>query len=227
MTKVYLASPSNQLHATMLSGMNVLLSFGSYEKFLKSYVQSFGSVLLDSGAFGAFNSGKTIDVLEYIDWVQMFPEIDAYAGLDDISGDWRKSLSNYKHGGFPTIHDSDPTELLDDLIPMARERGGWIGVGLVPPRSGKGEFLRRTLERIPDDIHVHGFALREYRRSHRFGSVDSTNWFRDSFGIRKRLPWLTPAECLEIVIKRERRELIMHREEVDQMSLFEGQVSNG
>jgi len=221
MTKVYCASPSNQLHANMLNEMDVLLSFGSYEPFLKAYVQSFKSILLDSGAFGAFNSGKTVDIVKYIDWVQMFPKVDAYAGLDDISGDWRKSLKNYKYGGFPTIHDSDPPELLNDLIPMARERGGWIGIGLAPPRSCKGEFLQRTLERIPNDLHVHGFALREYRKSHVFDSVDSTSWFRDSFRVRKNLPWLTPAECLEIIVKREKRELIMHREEAGQMNLFD------
>ena len=33
-------------------------------------------------------------------------------------------------GGFPTIHDTDPEELLPDLIDIARERGGWIGVGV-------------------------------------------------------------------------------------------------
>lgn len=224
MTTVYLASPANQLQAAALVDMPVLLSFGCWFEFLSSYAQSFGPLLLDSGAWSEFSTGKKVDPVEYFEWTTRFGDVDAIAGLDDISGDWQKSMENYKHGGFPTIHDSDPPELLDELIPMARERGGWIGIGLVPPRSGKAEFLARTLERIPDDLHVHGFACREYRRTHHFDSVDSSNWFRDAWKVKVRsgLTWLTPAECLEIIIKRERREVIVHDQKERQMSLFGG-----
>tara|TARA_R100001163_G_scaffold51049_1_gene38457 strand:+ start:232 stop:912 length:681 start_codon:yes stop_codon:yes gene_type:complete len=220
MTKVYLASPMNQLQASLVEGMDVLLSFGCYKRFLDSYVPSFNSLLIDSGAYSAFNSGKKIDVIEYVDWVQSFPKYDAFAGLDDIGGDWRKSLRNYNYGGFPTFHDTDPPELLDELVSIAEERGNWLGLGLKPPRSGKGEFLRRTLERIPKHIHVHGFALREYRRQFVFDSVDATSWFWDSFAVKKRYPWLTPAECIDIIVKREKREVLCRKEDAKQIELF-------
>lgn len=210
---VYLASPNNQAQAAVLVGMPVLLSFGSWSKFLDSYAQSFGSILLDSGAFSEFTRGKKVELEAYLDWVSMFPKTVNFAGLDDISGDWRRSLKNYERGGFPTFHDTDPPELLDDLIEIARERGNWLGIGLKPPRQKKGDFIQRTLDRIPEDIHVHGWALRAYRKTHHFGSVDSTNWWRDSLNLRARLPWLTPFECLEIIVKREQRELIKSKKE--------------
>ena len=131
--------------------------------------------------------------------------IDAFAGLDDIAGDWRKSMANYRHGGFPTIHDTDPLELLDDLIPLARERGRWLGVGLVPPREGKEALVRAILDRIPDDLHCHGWALRRYAHLPRFDSFDSTNWWRDGYKLREKMPWLTFGETLDIVVKRYQR----------------------
>lgn len=100
-----------------------------------------------------------------------------------------------------------PPELLDDLIPIAKERGNWIGIGIKPPRDGKESFIRSACERIPDDIHIHGWALRAYTHVRRIDSVDSTNWWRDAMKLRT-LPdtqHLTYGECLEVVVKRYQR----------------------
>jgi hypothetical protein len=205
---VYLASPGSQMHADYLSGMPVLLSFALYQKWLKDYHPSFKRILIDSGAYSELNSGKKVDIGEYREWSQdWLGHADAVAGLDDIGGDWRRSLKNYEAvpWGFPTMHDSDPAELLDELIPMARERGNWLGIGLVPPRHGKESWIRETLARVPEDIHVHGWACRAYTHVRRFDSVDSTNWFRDALKYKTQMPFLTPAECVEIVVKRYQR----------------------
>ncbi len=154
-------------------------------------------------------TGKKVDGAAYKDWCQRWEShADATAGLDDISGDWRRSLSNYeKFGGFPTIHDTDPPELLKDLIPIARARGGWLGVGLKPPRENKETFVRSICDQVPDDIHVHGWALRRYTHVRRLDSVDSTNWWRDALDLRmiRELSHLTYGECLQIIVKRYQR----------------------
>lgn len=205
---VYLASPNNQLQATAVEGMPVLLSFAIYSDWMDKYQASFDRILIDSGAFSELNSGHKIDGGAYKEWCQRWGWADACAGLDDISGNWRRSLRNYEqYGGFPTIHDTDPLELLDDLIPMAQERGGWLGIGLKPPRQGKEAFIRSVLDRVPDDLHIHGWALRAYTHLRRLNSVDSTNWWRDAMMVRT-LPLckhLTYAETLEIVVKRYKR----------------------
>lgn len=205
--RIYLASPGSQLHADALRDQPVLLSYGASLKhpWWPRWIQSYERILLDSGAFSEHNSSMKIDLPAYLDWVQEFPAIDAYAGLDDISGDWRRSLENYKAGGFPTFHDTDPEELLDDLIPMARERGGWIGIGLKPPRTQREDWLRRTLERIPDDLHVHGWAMVAYAYLPRFDSMDSTHWWREALKYCGWMPWLTHGEALEISVKKLRR----------------------
>jgi hypothetical protein len=204
---VYLSSPGSQMHADYLRGMPVLLSYAVYNPWVDDYQQSFGRLLIDSGAFSEMNTGKPIDGAAYRDWWPRWAgHADAVAGLDDIRGDWRKSLRNYElYGGFPTMHDSDPPELLADLVPIARERGGWLGVGLVPPRTGKERFVRWVCDNVPADLHVHGWALRGYTRVRRLDSTDSTNWFRDAWQYRNAMPFLTPAECVELVVKRYQR----------------------
>lgn len=100
------------------------------------------------------------------------------------------------------MHEADPPDLLRDLIPMAREQGKWIGLGLTPPRSGKERWVRWACEQIPEDLHVHGWAMREYTRVRRLNSTDSTNWLLDAMAVNKEFPWLTFGEAVEIIVKR-------------------------
>jgi hypothetical protein len=211
---VYLSSPGSQMHASHLGGMPVLLSFAAYtdgktarETWVEKYAPSFARILIDSGAFSELNTGKKVDLSAYADWAARWGDMaDAVAGLDDISGDWRRSLANYEAfpAGFPTFHETDPPELLDDLIPLARSRGNWLGLGLLPPRDGKERWVREACERLPPDLHVHGWALRGYTRVARLDSTDSTNWFRDAWQILNdpKTKHLTPSEAVEIVVKR-------------------------
>lgn len=208
--KVYLASPNTQQQAEHAADMPVLLSFACYSSWQDRYQQTYSRILIDSGAYSELNSGKMIELPAYIDWAARWTgHADAVAGLDDIRGDWKRSLANYERfpGGFPTFHETDPPELLDELIPMARERGGWLGIGLLPPREGKETWVRETCSRIPDDLHVHGWALRRYTHVRRLDSIDSTNWWRDAMKLRTLpdLSHLTYGECLEIVVKRYQR----------------------
>lgn len=216
---VYLAGPNTQQQAEHLAGMPALLSYAYCSDWImKGYQESFRRILIDSGAYSELSSGKKIDIDAYADWSGRWAgHADAVAGLDDISGDWRRSLDNYERfpGGFPTFHDTDPPGLLDDLVPMARERGGWIGLGIKPPREGKEAWVRRSCDRIPDDIHVHGWALRAYTKVRRLDSVDSTEWWRTAMAIRQKLPWITYGEALELVVKkyvREQRRIVDPKE---------------
>jgi hypothetical protein len=186
--------------------MPVLVSYANYQPWMWAYLPSYGRLLVDSGAFSELNSGVRVDLAAYVDFASQHPWAEAWAGLDDIGGDWRRSLANYEVGGFPTIHDTDPPELLNDLVAIARERGRWLGVGLVPPRYGKQAAVRAILDRIPDDLHVHGWALRSYGHLARFDSFDSTNWRLDTRKIQAALPWLTPAEAVDLVVLRYLRE---------------------
>jgi hypothetical protein len=188
--------------------MPVLLSYACFGEWLHNgYQQSFSRILIDSGAYSELTGAAKVDIAEYRAWSEQWRgHADAIAGLDDIRGDWRRSLRNYAEipWGFPTWHDSDPIELLPDLCAMASERGGWLGIGMVPPREGKERILREALPRVPESLHVHLWAGRLYTHIRRLDSVDSTNWWRDAMKLRT-LPdtaHLNYGECLEIVVKR-------------------------
>lgn len=211
--QLYLASPNNQLQCEMCKNRDVLINFANVIPSIEKYMPSFDRILIDSGAYSTMTGSRPpVDVKKYVDWVQEYePMIDAWAGLDDIQGDWRQSLKNYEYGGFPTIHDTDPIELLEDLIPLARERGRWIGLGLIPPRHGKEDIVRSILDKIPEDLHVHGFALLRYRHLSGIHSFDSTTWISDSLSLRKQFPWLTMGEAHTLSISRALRQTRVHR----------------
>ena len=212
--KIFLASPNSQMQAASVCDMPVLLSYAMRKttgKWIERYITSFSHLLIDSGANSELTTGQKIDGQAYVDWADKWRVMaDAVAGLDDISGDWQRSLRNYEQfGGFPTYHDTDPPELLDDLLPIAFERGNWLGIGLLPPRTNREDWLIRTLDRIPSHVHLHGWALRRYAHLRRFNSMDSTNWWRDALQLSsvKEIEHLTPAECLDIIVKRYKRQM--------------------
>ena len=223
----YLGSPGSPLQANACRDRPVLISYGAWAKAnVAAWVPSFSRLLVDSGAYSELNSGVKIDIDRYIEWASGFPFADAVACLDDISGDWRRSMANYvaQPDGFPTFHDTDPPELLDELIAMARERNRWLGIGVKPPRQRRLDWLDRTLEQIPREIHVHGWALALFtdRCRRRLDSVDSTHWWREShkYLADPKLSHLTPAECLEIAVKKVDRWPWMEEKASQQRHLF-------
>lgn len=224
--RIYLGSPISALQHHAVKDMPVLLSYAHYRSRndWQQWVPSYGRIMLDSGAFSVMNSGVQIDLPAYVEWAQRIP-CDAWAGLDSIDGDWKQSLENYKHGGFPTLHDTDPgSELfLDELIGIAREHCGWIGLGLKPPRTGKQTWVRDAIARIRSaapDLWIHGWALTGYS-SCGFDSVDSTYWYRESHRILRDFNQylITPGEALDIMVRKIQRQ---HRvvENDDQMPLL-------
>jgi hypothetical protein len=217
----YLSSPGGHLQADYLRDMPVLLSYAQHtRRFLDDYLSSFRRVLIDSGAFSVLNSGKQIDVDAYAEWSAEYrdlPHVDAVAALDDIAGDWEQGLANWRRHPwmFPTYHDSDPQEALDAILAYSPQ---WLGLGMVPPRDSEA-WLLRTLGRIPAEVHIHGWALRAFTWHPRLDSVDSTNWMLDAWQMKKTLPWLTPAECIEIIVKRYQRERRTKRQPAIQQEL--------
>ena len=99
----------------------------------------------------------------------------------------------------------------------------------MPPRQGKEKWIRAACDRIPDWLHVHGWALRAYTHIRRLDSVDSTNWFRDAMDLRviPLLKHLTYGECLEIVVKRYVRwQRVIRDPKAETAGLFDG-VNDG
>lgn len=192
------------MHADHCRAMPVLMSFPLYGEWMDSYVPSYSRLLLDSGAYSELTGKAKVELDAYAEWAQRYPFADAAAALDDIRGDWQRGMENWRRYPwmFPTLHDSDPWEALDVILSYKPK---WIGLGMVPPRTNE-KWLTEALERIPEGVHVHGWALRGYTHHARLDSVDSTNWIGDAWKVKNAFPFLTPAECTEIIVKRYQRE---------------------
>ena len=92
-----MGSPNNQMHFAQLAGSDVLLSFaiaGKWDSIRTKWQQSWGKILIDSGAYSVMNTpGTTIDVYEYAEWVDAWGDRpDAHAALDSIEGDEKISI---------------------------------------------------------------------------------------------------------------------------------------
>lgn len=224
-----------QAHAA--NGMDVLLSFPIVKSnhWIERYIPSFRAVLFDSGAFSELNSGKQVCIREYSDFKYRMQEqignVVAWACLDDISGDWKKGIANWRAmpGTFPVFHDTDPPELLSDMLSeCARRSCTWIGLGMKPPRRSE-HWLRQTLDRIERfdaSMHVHCFAMGKFAPTVNTypgtKSIDSTNWFRDvlKYAESPLTRHLTPAEQLEIIVKRYQRKEHTQKNHSKQEEMF-------
>ncbi len=200
--------------------MPVLCSFAHWGSVHERYWPSASELMIDSGAFSEINTGVAVDIDAYKGFVMTFaPQGIPCAGLDDIGGDGARSMRNYQHaGGFPTIHDADDQGdgFLSELVAYAQEWGqGWIGVGMTPGIRGRlGPWVREVTERIKaldPTLHIHGWAARAHYNSpdgRLLDSTDSTNWLLDRQKVMAapETRHLTPAEALDIVVLRYKRE---------------------
>lgn len=163
----------------------LLISFYYLKKFQQNrprYV--FRDWVMDSGAFSAHASGKTIDLMAYIETCKELQAIDPslteiYA-LDVIE-DWRASLKNvetmWKHGvqAIPCYHCGEPEAVLTGL---ARDYpkialGGGKGLKLQPKNKWAAQCFARVW---PKQIHGFSFGSESSLMTLPFHSVDATSW---------------------------------------------------
>ena len=145
------------------------------------------SVFLDSGAFGAYMRGATIDLERYCDYIREHEAaLSCYAALDVIK-DWRATQRNLDVmlgkglEPIPTFHRGSPWEVLDDLarsFPYIA-LGGMVGGGkhdaLTPESSGPylDECFRRLRRHWPVRVHLFGVVAQWVLERYPLYSADS------------------------------------------------------
>lgn len=184
---------------------SLLISYATcLESFLKKRTAiAFRSWVLDSGAFSAFNSGKSIDLGQYIAVCQKLmaedPQFEEIFSLDVI-GDWRQSIANaetmWKAGvpAIPTFHFGSPPEALRDLAAAAPK----IALGGVAKtkKQVRGKWMEQCFSRVwPHKIHGFGIGDEESIMRFPFHSCDATSWYLQpsAYGLTKawgKLPGL-------------------------------------
>lgn len=140
--------------------------------------------VMDSGAFSAHNSGKEIDLMEYIDechkLIETDPDLVEIYSLDVI-GDWKASLKNteimWKHGipAIPCFHADEPWDV---LVGLARDYPKIALGGVALAKIGlKMKWAAQCFARVwPKKIHGFAFCSESAVLGLPFHSVDATSW---------------------------------------------------
>jgi len=167
-------------------------------------------VMMDSGAFTAFNKGQVIDVDDFIRWMKELekecPKVRWKAGLDDLK-EWQISIKNQEKTDaaglklFPTFHRFDPPHVHDWIIDRKYELyafGGLVQDALTAS-DAIAAWLDGCYEKICDSegrptqqVHLFGVSNIELINRYPCYSSDSASaLFTGSFGCI-HIPTLDP-----------------------------------
>ena len=174
-----------------LLGIDNLAFLSSYFYIAKSNIIAFCNDnkiphMLDSGAFSAMHSGKTIDIDRYIDFIKEHgAKFEKVAALDCI-GDWRgteKNLQYMRNKGvnpIPVFHTNEPFDYLDNLL----KENDFLCLGVTGSKLRQPQIIAWLIEvfkhrrDINPDCKMHGFALTSAKIMKYFDwdSCDSTTY---------------------------------------------------
>ena len=237
--------------AIMLQGRSRLITYAEIinETLLMDEVKVLAgmhpNLALDSGAFSVMNSGITIDIDVYAEFLKEHQELFTwYANLDVIPiddthtvGAAQASLDNLHHledehglAPMPIFHFGEPIEFLDKLQDGRTHigLGGLVGV----PRASRMPWLETVFEHVNDGVRVHGYGIGDeiLIKGFPWDSVDSTNWLTACrFGswppfhsgiytlTARVLPWVEYLDAICAAMGSE----YQGKEDEDQASLFQ------
>ncbi len=178
------AESAGRLELPSMGVRRALVAYSAGPRACTKVHETYPEVLLDSGAYSAFTRGATINLDEYVEFIQS-KQWDAYASLDVI-GDAGATLANAERmieaGLKPVVafHHGSPYDVLEAMC----QRFDHIALGgLVPIRMRK-TVLREHLEACFHiigkhwPVKVHGFGMQQPWALERypFYSVDATSW---------------------------------------------------
>lgn len=179
MTHVYLVWEP-QGRASLERYPSILVAFPDLHKFDGHTNRR---MMLDSGAFAAWNSGRVVDLLELAAAIRRLGWSESVAL--DVIGDWQASKTNaikmrlMGSPAMPVFHVGDPWELLDFYC----EHWPKVGLGGMVGATGRGRAvgMRMWLDRVfarawPHRFHAFGQTGADILFRYPFHSADSSSW---------------------------------------------------
>jgi hypothetical protein len=201
--KFFFSSPNKGRDLPILTSegaKNFLVSYGvSAKSEWKNYDAPDHTIMIDSGAFSTWNSGKVIDFDAYIDFcldVISKAEGTIYCvGLDEIPGSpgqvptqierenaVQKTLANLKYAlskglvTIPVYHQHEPLEVLDEYLKLVE----YVGLSPANDQSMKArfEFMDNVYAHLRRPIKAHSFGFSSWQVLERYPlfSCDSTSY---------------------------------------------------
>lgn len=171
------------LHWLRGTAVNILVAYPYMTAKMRQAIEESGNefpinLLVDSGAFSAYNSGKEITLDAYCSFISTLPQTVSYAQLDVI-GNESHSMENLKTMVGRGLHPlpiftrgSDP-----DQLSRLREYGDYVMLGGVAQGAERKEYVNWFSKlNAGRPIHWLGFVETEFIRVYRPTSVDSSSW---------------------------------------------------
>ena len=170
---------------------------------LSTYREEKFLILIDSGAFSAWNRGLKIDIDHYVEFIEKIKKIDTihtiyFINLDviphtkgtnptkeQISIACEQGIGNYnyiKSKGHSTIHTFHQFEDLSYLDLIVKECNDFNYIGISPANDqsieSRNQWLAKVYGRIKDTVrtHVLGLTAKDSLEQFPCYSADSSSW---------------------------------------------------
>lgn len=174
----------------MIKGkLNILIAFPYFKKDLQEFLtnevdRSEFNLIVDSGAFTAWNIGKDIKLDDYCTFLDSIEHLRPFHAVQlDVFGDPEASWKNYlimKERGYDVMPVFTRGESLDMLEEMYKYTDYIMFGGVVIGRGNRNYvkwFLERNNQR---DTHWLGFVNMPFIKTYKPRSVDSSSWMMAS-----------------------------------------------
>ena len=181
--------------------LNVLVAFPFISKLDPSFQEKPAQMMLDSGAYSAWNSGKVIDIDQLISETKK--TIWQESICLDVIGNAEESLKNALYmkenesPAFPVFHIGDPWEILREYCQQFDRVGLSCRFGESTKESMRwaGQCFAREW---PHRFHSFGWVAEEALMSYPFATADTASWERGpaAFGWWKAFGGQLPAGAL-------------------------------
>ena len=185
-----------------LKPKNILLSYWYFRnKSLSEFCEQIRytpNILLDSGAYSAFTKNKTVNILEYMNFIRANPMVKDYVALDVI-GDSSLTIAFFdimRTKGFDPIavyHYGEDEQVLEHYLDKGAKT---IALGGTVPIKNKqivAEWCSELHAKYPHvNFHLLGSTSKIVLESNSVTSCDSSSWYMMAVnGFPKEIPGKT------------------------------------
>ena len=168
----------------MNSPVNILVAYPYFKRpvldFIKRQRRDTYRLIVDSGAFSAWNIGKQITLDEYCKFLESIGSISPFKAVQlDVIGNPEATWKNFlimKKRGFdvmPVFTRGDTIERLDEMY----EHTDYIMFGGIVSGEGNLQYIKWFMERNKGrKVHWLGFCNADFVKHFKPYSVDSSSW---------------------------------------------------
>lgn len=162
--------------------LNILIAYPYMSKQMIEMVEKHQDsirLLMDSGAFTAWKSGKPIELKDYISFVKGLPFKPWRYFTLDVIGDAEASMENYKEmltaglNPIPIFTRGEKIEALEEYY----KTSDVVGLGGLVGTKGNKEFVKGIMEVVGDrKVHWLGFNAKDFIAHYKPYTCDSSSW---------------------------------------------------